>query len=378
MRLKHSLFFAVALCSSLFLVWCASLKRVQAQSPIPSLQDPLIYVTNSGIVDSVSVIDLFANQLVGSVPLSSGAGCSSYFAAANVAVTPDGVAAYVTLDNSFGCGGNYLGTVQGVNTKTDQLFPSAIPVGNNPGAIAGSPDGKRLYVVNSSDSTVSVIDRSSGDAAASVIATVPVCGSPAAIAVTPNSSFVYVACQSGSTSVISAATNAVVASIEVGGVSIAISLDGTTAYIGNLPQGTGLVNVVNVATNQMVGSGISLTNGNGVGALAVSPGSSIVYALTGESVGNGLDFINTSNNSVAFDSTDVLLSGSYFLRGLGAEPNGSHVAVSVSSASSVVVGQYSSVNQPFASAVTIANPVGSNYLTSPGALAFTPVSLSLA
>jgi len=105
MRLKRALFVAVSLCFSLFFVWFTSLKRVHAQSPTPSLQDPLLYVLDSGILDT---IDLSSNQFLPSVSLSG----SCYFSPSDVGTTPDGVAAYVSVDGQY-CN-NYFGIVQAI------------------------------------------------------------------------------------------------------------------------------------------------------------------------------------------------------------------------------------------------------------------------
>jgi DNA-binding beta-propeller fold protein YncE len=68
-----------------------------------------------------------------------------------VAVAPSATTAYVTLPN-------YVPPSIGViNTLSDNLT-NTIPVGNQPDAIAVTPDDKKLYVANHGDSTVSAFN----------------------------------------------------------------------------------------------------------------------------------------------------------------------------------------------------------------------------
>ena len=74
--------------------------------------------------------------------------------------------------------------------------------GKSPAGVAVSPDGKKVYVTNYGDKTVSVIDT----ATKAVTATVSVGRGPKEIAVTPDGTKVYVAnSESGSISVIDTA-----------------------------------------------------------------------------------------------------------------------------------------------------------------------------
>jgi DNA-binding beta-propeller fold protein YncE len=66
---------------------------------------------------------------------------------------------------------------------------SSFAVGRNPQDVAASPDGTWIYVVNSADRTLSVID--AGSLGQSTVA-MPICGSR--LAVSPDSRYVYVAC----------------------------------------------------------------------------------------------------------------------------------------------------------------------------------------
>jgi len=75
------------------------------------------------------------------------------------------------------------------------------------------PDGKRVFVSNGGDASVSVIDTASD----TVVATIPVGQRPWNMALTPDGGKLYVACgRSGSVSVIDTATNTRTAEVPVG------------------------------------------------------------------------------------------------------------------------------------------------------------------
>src|SRR5258705_479151 len=76
-----------------------------------------------------------------------------------VAITPDGKRAYVAN------GGD--GTVSVITTATGAVSPP-ITVGNHPIRVAITPDGKRGYVTNFADGTVSVITTATGAVAAPI------------------------------------------------------------------------------------------------------------------------------------------------------------------------------------------------------------------
>jgi YVTN family beta-propeller protein len=107
-------------------------------------------------------------------------------------------------------------TVSVIDTATNTVIGSPIPVGRFPVGVAVTPDGSKVYVTNYDANTVSVI----ATATNTVIATIPVGfgSSPLGVAVTPDGSKVYVANRNGGTvSVIATANNTVLATIPVGG-----------------------------------------------------------------------------------------------------------------------------------------------------------------
>jgi len=93
-----------------------------------------------------------------------------------------------------------------IDTATNTVIGSPIPVGPNPRAVAVTPDGSKVYVANRGDNTVSVI----ATATNTVTATIPVGPRPVGVAVTPDGSKVYVAnVRDNTVSVIATATDTV-------------------------------------------------------------------------------------------------------------------------------------------------------------------------
>ena len=90
---------------------------------------------------------------------------------------------------------------------------ATIPVGSQPGGVAVTPDGSKVYVANFLSNNVSVI----ATATNTVTATIPAGSEPFGVAVTPDGCKVYVANgASNNVSVIATATNRVTAAITVG------------------------------------------------------------------------------------------------------------------------------------------------------------------
>jgi YVTN family beta-propeller protein len=88
-----------------------------------------------------------------------------------VAVTPDGSNIYIANNNSPTF--SRPGTVSVIDTATNTVIGSAIPVGISPDGVAVTPDGSKVYVSNGG-SNISVINT----ATKMVMATIPVGASP--------------------------------------------------------------------------------------------------------------------------------------------------------------------------------------------------------
>jgi YVTN family beta-propeller protein len=131
-----------------------------------------------------------------------------------VAVTPNGCKVYVANDNDATVSVIATATDTVIATATDTVIGSPIPVGRGPAGVAVAPNGRKVYVTNAVDNTVSVIDTETDTVVGSPI---PVGNLPTAVAVTPNGRKVYVENFLDNTvSVIARTTNTVIATIPVG------------------------------------------------------------------------------------------------------------------------------------------------------------------
>jgi YVTN family beta-propeller protein len=112
-------------------------------------------------------------------------------------------------------------------------------VGRYPTDVTVTPNGAFIYVTNMLDGSVSVISTATN----AVIATILVGGSPYGIVVNPAGTLVYVATQTGTIAVISTATQTLVGTIPVAGAtrSVGVSPDGTRLYVTTLATNALLV-----------------------------------------------------------------------------------------------------------------------------------------
>jgi YVTN family beta-propeller protein len=137
------------------------------------------------------------------------------------------------------------------------LDPSAttlaatIPVGTHPRGLAGTPDGKQVWVANMGSGTISVISTSTLKVTGTI--TLPP-SQPYGIAITPDGTSAYVAngSTSGAVYVINVAKQSLTATIKVGSApfKLAVSPDGAQVYVANNNDGT--VSVVDVLTNTVI------------------------------------------------------------------------------------------------------------------------------
>ncbi|MFD7476741.1 protein kinase [Streptomyces sp. NPDC059837] len=201
-----------------------------------------------------------------------------------VAVSPNGRRAYAT---------NYFGpaSVSVIDTTTNRTVGNPIPVGDKPQGVAVSPDGRRAYTANYGSASVSVIDTATNRTVGNPIG---VGKDPVGVVVSPDGRWVYVANSgSASVSVIDTATNRTVGNpIGVGKkpYGVAVSQDGGRAYTAN--AGSDSVSVIDTATNRTVGNPIGVGK-NPVG-VAVSQGGGRAYAANAGS--DSVSVIDTATN----------------------------------------------------------------------------------
>ena len=185
--------------------------------------------------------------------------------------------------------------VQAANTNT---VTATIPVGNEPGGVAVTPNGEYAYVANYQTNTASVINTTTN----TVTTTATVGSKPtgslctclsADLALTPNGEYAYVTNSGGTTvSVISTATNTVTATVTVGSepVGVAVTPNGAYAYVTN--YGSKSVSVINTATNTVAAT---VTVEDEPGGVAVTPNGA--YAYVANLGSNSVSVISTATNA---------------------------------------------------------------------------------
>ena len=243
------------------------------------------------------------------------------------------------------------------HSTTDEQPPSVvvtatIPVGQQPGRVAITPDGGRAYVTNFGSDTVSVLGSGLGTE------TVRVGRQPAVVAITPNGRFAYVTGNgSGDVSVLSTAGRAVVATVKVGNrpSGLAVTPDGRRVYVA--VQAAGTVSVIDTANNTVTAT----VRAAEPAAVAVSPDGRYAYVTNfGVGIGPGnVSVIDTASNAVTATIPTGVTPGS-----IAISPDGAHAYVSNFSSDTVTVIDTAS------RAVTATVTVGQN----PANLAVTPDS----
>jgi len=230
-------------------------------------------------------------------------------------------------------------TVSSIEIGTSS-FTSLTTTASYPHAVVVTPNGSRAYVTDASTS-VWVVDTGSN----SVIAKIESGTDPEAIAVTPDGKRAYVTSitcgqllcsgpdnppQLASVEVIDTASNTLTATITIGNLpvgqtpgvllaSIAISPDGTRAYVSNAVGSQ--IWAIDTVSNQVVAT--IQTAVLGFAGLSISPDGSRLYAA---SVGNPsvVDVINTKTDDVV---ASVMLPGFDVPTLIAVAPDGGHAYV---------------------------------------------------
>jgi YVTN family beta-propeller protein len=150
---------------------------------------------------------------------------------------------------------------------------ATIPVGAYPEGVAADPVAGTVYVTNTGDNTVSVIDA----ATSTVTATIPVGTNPEGVAADPAAGTVYVTTVNAggaAVSVIDAATNAVTATIPIGSDSFGVAVDPAAGTVYATSSLDGTVSVIDAATNAVTAT---IPVGSDPAAVAVDPAAGTVY-----------------------------------------------------------------------------------------------------
>ncbi len=225
------------------------------------------YVTNSNST-TITIINIGANEVIGVV--------GGFDGPSGMAITPDGSTAYINnYGGPEGLGSGNGTTVRVLDLHTNTFVGTPITVGLAPAALAITPDGKHVYVVNYVDGnpntgTISVIETTHN----TVVTTIPGFSGPFGIAITPNGKYAYVAnfgsnnfAPFGTTvSIVKLKTNSIKATINVGiqPAGVAITPDGHLAYVTNyntlyaganftdLTPGEGTVNIIDTKKRKVI------------------------------------------------------------------------------------------------------------------------------
>lgn len=181
-------------------------------------------------------------------------------------------------------------TVSVVNTDTGNVDAS-ISVGAAPVCVVLNSTHTRAYVSNQSSNTVSVINTLTN----TVVATVSVGSTPPQLAIIPDDSFVYVVNgSSDNVSVIDTSDNTVIDTVNVGGApqGIAANPNGGFVYVSNYSDDT--VSVINTATNSVVATvSVCHTPRN----MTVNPDGTFAHVLCDGS--SKVSLLDLSDNTVA-------------------------------------------------------------------------------
>lgn len=229
---------------------------------------------------------------------------------AGIGITPDSLFAYVANNNNNGVPGGDSVTVLNLtfNTVEQTITDSSF---NEPYTVTVNPAGTKAYVTNSNSTTVTIIDIATN----TVTGTIGGFNGPSGFAITPDGNFAYVnnygaGGQSGlgtTVNVVNLHTNAIVGSaITVGQApaALAITPDGAYVYVvsyvdGNL--GTGTISIIRTSDNSVRPNAI--TGFSGPFAIAITPDGNYAYVTNFGSnnfspVGTTVSVVNLSRNTI--------------------------------------------------------------------------------
>jgi len=170
-------------------------------------------------------------------------------------------------------GGKKSSANNGISTQAE--MPAAAGTKISPHAVAANPKTNKVYAVNSSDGTVTVMD-----ASANSITTVRVGSEPVAVTVNPVTNKIYVGnSASGTVSVIDGATDTVTATVKVGTLPYVLAANPATNKIYVSKTFSNTMTVIDGATNATS----NLKAGIHADAIAVNPVTNKLYLTNYES-----------------------------------------------------------------------------------------------
>lgn len=262
----------------------------------------------SGYLDQQStgimVMDTATNAMVSSLNL----GGQLY----GVSISPDGTLAYVAT----------TGTVYAVATGSNTV-QAAINVGSQPISIVFTPDGTRAYVADAYNSTVPVIDTAANQVTGALISPAP----PRQIAITPDGRRAMATVRAGAVGLLDGKTARVLmkSPVGAGAAGIAVSADGTRAYIAD--SGSNTVSVIHPLSGQLLQTWT--VRGNPASAVLTRDGSRL-YVISVQSYGGYITVLDTSSGAVVKEFPVPSLGESYGVpEAIVIAPDGARIYVSV-------------------------------------------------
>ena len=235
--------------------------------PIGVTSGPVTVIVGASTSNALDFVVLPPNPVPGEPIATVPAGK----ALSDIAITPDGLRAYVTSPTT-----NSVNVLEIAATA----FVGRIGVGLQPQGIAMLPDGSRAYVANTGSDALSVIDTDPASPTYhAVVGTVAVGDGPVDVVASAVGPKVYVAnAGSGTVSIVDAKAdngtyNQVVTTVNTGSgcSAVTISSDGTRMYAGT----SGGVVMVDLGSLVVT----TVNTGSGCSALTISPDATIVLAL---------------------------------------------------------------------------------------------------
>lgn len=255
------------------------------------------------------------------------------------------------------------GTVTVVDTANDAVLGPPISVGNSPIGAVVNPTGTKVYITNSGDSTVSVIDATSN----TVTATISVGPAPLGIAINPAGTRVYVGNNGGginpnnTVSVIDTASNTVIATITVGfsPSGLAVNPAGTRLYVANTPEST--LSVIDTSNNSVITT-VSLNGSNAASGVVVNPSGTRVYVAAPDA--NLVHVLDTTTNTVI---AEVSVPGK--AAGIALTPDGTRLYAALSFNADTVAVVDTSTNS-LMTTIPVSGDAGSVAVTPDGTRAY--------
>ncbi|WP_214071164.1 gliding motility-associated C-terminal domain-containing protein [Mucilaginibacter sp. dw_454] len=330
-------------------------KPIVAHIVAHSTSDGFAYIANSGS-DNVTVINTSTHAFVADISVGNQPW--------GVSVSNDGRRVYVVNSNNSS-GRAPAGSVSVIDATSNKVI-STFSVGSNAVSVVANPNGKWAYVTNESSNSISVIDVVNDVVMSSIVGII----TPTGIAINSNGTRLYVTAESNTATsilyVIDTSNNQVIQTVQISlrPTGIAVSPDGSKIYITNGNRSS--ISVVDAATYTVNTVAVNFSPY----ALAVSPAGDKVYVTHPSS--NQISIVNTADNS--FHTIILPCSPN----GISVSPNGKEVYVACQNPDNVYVidTQTETILPPIATTGSSAISIG-NFVSAGIGCSTVPISFDI-